>query len=107
MKLYARTPAGIGLAIRIHLTGQVKEFGGKIRDVQVILPSGCDNVVGYAVAPLPKTPAGDQLLWADPGDLCADDGTTLNQGQLRAEVERVNNLRAEDARRGPLGENWP
>jgi len=89
VKLYARTPAGMGLGINVHLTGQMREEGGKIRSVEVKLPYGCDHVVGYTVEALPKDLAGDQLAWVDPGDLCTNDGRTVNQGELRAEVTRV------------------
>lgn len=107
MKLYARTPAGTGLGIDVVLTGQVRESDGKITRVEVALPPGCDLVVGYTIEALPRSPSGRQLLWADPGDVCADDGSTLNQDALRAVVTRVNEQLRADAMRGPLGENWP
>jgi hypothetical protein len=107
VKLYMRTPAGLGLGLHVWLSSQAQESDGKIRSVEVILPPDCDRIVGYRVEALPKTPAGDQLLWADPGDLCADDGSTLNQEALLDTIKRVNDLCAEEMRRGPLGENWP
>lgn len=107
MKLYARTPAGTGLGLNVILTGQVEEDSDIIRRVEIILPIGCDLVVGYTVEALPKSPMGQQLLWADPGDVCANDGSTINQDQLRAEVVRVNDQRRLDMMHGPLGENWP
>ena len=107
MKLYARTPAGTGLGLDVLLTGQLKESDGKIRSVEVALPDGCDHVVGYAIEPLPKRLSGRQLLWVDPGDVCADDGSTVNQEVLRGEVKRVNEQLRADMERGPLGENWP
>ena len=107
MKLYARTPAGTGLGLHVFLTGQVRESEGKIRSVEVIMPHGCDCIRGYTIEPLPKNLAGDQLLWADPGDVCTDDGASLNQAQLRAEVERVNERARYEMQHGPLPENWP
>jgi hypothetical protein len=107
MKLYARTPAGTGIGIDVHLTGQVREEGGIIFSVEVALSIGCDLVVGYHVEALPKTPSGRQLLWVDPGDICADNGFTVSQPDLRAEVTRVNDQRRAEMRHGPLGENWP
>ena len=111
MKLYARTPAGTGLGLNVLLTGQVREEGNTIRRVEVILPIGCDPFVavlgGYAVEALPKSPMGQQLLWADPGDVCANDGSPVNQDQLRAEVARVHAQARLDMASGPLGENWP
>jgi hypothetical protein len=107
VKLYARTPAGVGLGINVHLTGQLREDGDKIRSVEVKLPFGCDHVVGYTVEPLPKSLGGDQLLWADPGDICANDGFTVSQDDLRAEADRVREQERVDTLRGPLGENWP
>lgn len=106
MKLYVRTPAGTGLGIDIFLTGQVQEDGGKISRVEITLPTGCDHIVGYGLSPLPKSPAGDQLLWADPGDICAADGSPVTQAELRAEAVRVNEL-IERRMRDRLGENWP
>jgi hypothetical protein len=116
VKLYARTPSGRGLGISVRFTGQVKESDNTIRSVEITLPRGCDEVVGlrvgaeivgYRVEALPKAPSGDPILWADPDDLCADDGSAVNQEQLRAEVIRVNDQRRADMLRGPLGEDWP
>lgn len=108
MKLYARTATGTGLGIDILLTGQMREDGGFICSVEVVLPIGCILIVGYHVDSfLPKTPSGRQLLWADPIDISADNGASLNQFQLRAELVRVNEQRRTEMLRGPLGENWP
>jgi hypothetical protein len=113
VKLYARTPAGTGLGLDVLLTGQVRATGSEekagwvIRSVEITLPIGCDSIIGYGVESLPKSPSGRQLLWVDPGDVCADDGSTVNQEALRAEVNRVNEERRADMLRGPLGENWP
>jgi hypothetical protein len=107
MKLYARTPSGTGLGLDVLLTGQLRESDGKVRGVEVALPIGCDHVVGYRVEALPKTPRGRQILWADPSDVCADDGDSLTHDQLRAEAARVNDQHRADMLRGPLGENWP
>jgi hypothetical protein len=104
LKLYVRLSACGGLGLDVLLTGQVKETDGK-RLVEVSLPYGCDTIVG---APLPKTGSGRALIWADPGDLCANDDNLVSTEALFNEVKRVNDLRAEEMRRGPLGgENWP
>ena len=107
MKLYTRTPAGTGLGINVLFTGHIEESDGKVRRVEVMLPSGCDRVVGYTIDPLPKTPLGDQLLWADPGDLCGPDGASLSHEALRAEAARVRERLRYEATRGPLPEDWP
>jgi len=107
VKLYTRTPGGDGLGLDVLLTGQVTERNGKIHRVEVALPIGCVSIVGYRVEVLPKTPGSRGLLWADPDDIRADDGSTVNQDQLRAEVVRVNEEGRSEMRRGPLGENWP
>ncbi len=107
MKLYTRTPAGIGIGIGILLTGQVKEVDGKLRAVEISLPFGCDAIVGYTATPLPKTPGGRAILWVDPGDLCTDAGSPMNREALLDEIKGVNDRRVEEMRRGPLGENWP
>ena len=107
MKLYASTPAGTGLGLDVLFTGQVRESKGGIESVEIALPMGCAHIVGYRVEPLPTEWSGRQLLWADPGDICADDGFTVSQGDLRAEVKRVIELRRADMERSPLGENWP
>lgn len=102
-----RTPAGSGFGLDILLTGRFREAGAKITAVEISMPIEIDYVRGYTVEPLEKTPSGRPLWWADPGDLCADDGSTLNREELRAEIDRVRKARDEDMRRGPLGENWP
>jgi len=118
VKLYVRTPAGIGLGIDVLLTGQVRETGSEagakagwvLRSVEVALPIACDHIVGYigySVEPLPKSPSGRQLLWVNPGDLCADDGSAVNQEALRAEAARVREQLRTDMMRGPLPGNWP
>jgi hypothetical protein len=115
MKLYARTPTGVGLYLHIWLTGQMQEFGGEIRCVEVTLPPGSAIADGYNEEGLPKPPAGDlgiedcgrRVLWADPTDFRADDGGALKPDELRAKIQRVNDRRAKEMRRGPLGENWP
>lgn len=104
MKLYARTPAGTGLIIDISFTGRVKESSDKISSVEISLPAGCDYVYGVVQT---KTPSGRLLLWVDSGDVCANDGATATQEELRAEVERVNDQQRADMMRGPLGDNWP
>jgi len=105
VKLYARTPSGIGLGLDVLLTGQLKEADGKIRDVEVALPIGCDYVYGVVIGP--KSPSGRLLLWVDAGDVCANDGATATQEELRADIVRVNDQHRADMMRGPLGENWP
>lgn len=107
MKLYARTPSGTGLGLDILLTGQLKESDGKIRDVEIALPTGCDYVYGVLRAALPKSPSGRLILWVDAGDVCANDGAAATQEELRAEAVRVNEQRRADMLRGPLGEYWP
>jgi len=111
VKLYACTPDGIGLGLNVILTGQIQEdTDGLIWRVEIVLPIGCDHVVGYTVEALPKSPTGQQLLWVNPGDLCADVAggvKPINQDQVRAEVARVNDQRRLDMTRGPLRENWP
>jgi hypothetical protein len=107
VKLYARTPSGTGLGLDVLLTGQIKESDGKVRSVEVMLPIGCDHVVGYAVEPLPKSPGGRHLLWADPADVCANNGDTVSHDDLRAEAARIRKQDDDDRFRGPLGENWP
>jgi hypothetical protein len=122
VKLYVRTLAGTGLGINVLLTGQVHEDGGTIRRVEIYMPLGCDLVIGYygtaitgasargatkLVMPLPKGRGDRQLLCVDSGDLCANDGSTLDQETLRAEVKRVNDQNRADMMHGPLGENWP
>jgi len=91
VKLYARTPAGTSLGLNVLLTGQVQEEGGAIRRVEVILPIGCAPFV----TALPKSPMGQQLLWASSGDLCADDGGAIDLDQIRAEIVRVNEQKAD------------
>ncbi len=107
MKLYARTPAGTGLGIDVLLTGQVREENGTIRSVEIYMPIGCDLVVGYRIESLPQGRGSRQVLWVDPGDLCADDSSALNQEALRAEVVRINEQLRAEMMSGPLGENWP
>jgi hypothetical protein len=107
VKLYARTHGGTGLGLDIRLTGQLKESDGKIRSVEVTLPSGCDQIVGYTFEPLPKTPGGSALLWADPGDVCTDRGDVVSPSELRDEAARVREQARVEMLRGPLGENWP
>jgi hypothetical protein len=112
VKLYARTPTGTGLGIDVLLTGQVREDNGTLRSVEIYMPIGCDLVVGYRIEKavfesLPQGRGSRQVLWVDPGDLCADDGNTVNQAQIRAEVVRVNEQLRAEMLRGPLGENWP
>ena len=107
MKLYTRTPCGTGLGINVLLTSLVKESGDKITSVQIYMPIGAHVIVGYSVEPQPKGRGSTEVLWVDPTDLCTDDGATVNQEAIRAEVERVKaSLRYEDLH-GPLGENWP
>lgn len=107
MKLYARTPSGLDLGLDVLLTGQLKESDGKIRSVEVVLPIGCDHVVGCAVVALPRRLSGRQVLWTDPSDICADDGSTVNQDQLCAEAARVLEQMRLDILNGPLGDKWP
>lgn len=111
MKLFARTPGDDGLVLNVILTGQVQEDNdGIIWRVEIVLPIGCDHVVGYTIESLPKSPMGQQLLWVNPGALCVDVAGGVNpakQDQIRAEVVRVNDQRRLDMARGPLGENWP
>lgn len=116
MKLYARTPTGVGLYLHIWLTGQMQEDdGGTIRRVEVTLPPGSKIAGDYNADGLPKPPAGDlgvedcgrQVLWADPDDFRTDDGAAPNHDELRAKIKRVNDQRAKEMRSGPLGENWP
>ena len=107
MKLYARTPAGRGIGLDVLLTGQLKEADGKIRGVEVALPFGCDWIVANGIEDLPMTPSGRQLLWVDPGDICADNGFTVSPSELSAEAARVREQLRLDMLHGPLGENWP
>lgn len=107
MKLYARTPAGTGLGIDVLLTGLVKEANGKITSVEIYMPIGSHLIVGYRVEPLPKGRGSSEVLFVDPGDLCANDGTAVNQEMLRAEVARVEESLRYEAMHGPLGKDWP
>ncbi len=107
MKLYVRTLAGIDLGIDVLLTGLVKEANGKITSVEIYMPIGGHLIVDYNVEPLPKGRGSREVLWVDPGDLCANDGATANQDVLRAEVTRVCEMLRVEALHGPLGENWP
>jgi hypothetical protein len=88
MKLYARTPCGIGLAIDILFTGQLKEKGGRLVEVEVLLPVGCAFVRGYSVEELPKASNGRQRLWVDPTDICGNNGDTVDRPALLAEIAR-------------------
>ena len=97
MKLYVRTPAGTGLGINILFTGRLKESDGKVRTVEIALPIGVVHIFGYTVEPLPTTHRGRPLLWADPGDICDDDGNSVNHDRLRAEAARAVTS---------LGEGW-
>lgn len=107
MKLSAHTPAGTGLELDVLLTGHVREDSGKnLHAVEIMLPAGCVSVDGYGAETL-KTPSGRAVLWATPGDIRTDDGSTVNHDQLRAEVVRVTEQRRLDMLRGSLGENWP
>jgi hypothetical protein len=103
VKLYVCTSAGTDLGLNVILTGQVQEDAGIIRRIEVILPIGCEP---FGTA-LPKSPMGQQLLWVNSGDICADNGGAVDQDQIRAEVVHVNDQRRLDMARGPLGENWP
>jgi hypothetical protein len=107
VKLYARTPAGTGLGLNILLTGLVKESDDKITSVEIYMPIGGQLIVGYSVVPQPWGRGSREVLWVDPGDLCADDGAVATQEAIRAEVERVNASLRYEALHGPLGENWP
>ena len=107
MKLYARTSSGTGLGLDVLLTGQLNALDGKICGVEIALPAGCGYVYGVPRAALPKAPSGRLLLWVDAGDVCANDGATATQEEIRAEAVRVNDQRRIEMLRGPLGENWP
>jgi hypothetical protein len=107
VKLYARTPGGEGLGLDVLLTGQVTERDDKLHRVQVFMPIGCASIVGYSIKPEPKGRGGTEVLWVDPTDLRANDGATVNQEAIRAEVERVKESLRYEALHGPLGENWP
>ena len=107
MKLYVRTPSGMGLGIGVLLTSLVKETSGTITSVQIYMPIGGHLVLGYHVEPQPKGRGGSEVLWVEPDDLCADDGAAVNQEMLRAEVARVTESLRYEALHGPLGENWP
>lgn len=105
MKLRAWTPTGIDLRIPVRLTGYLREFANGVIDrVEIYMPPKacieCDKI------------EHDELrlrrcLWAEPRDLCADDGSTVSPKDLRAEAVRVLDQQRADAMRGPLGENWP
>jgi hypothetical protein len=107
VKIFTRTPAGTALGFTVYPTGNVRELGGKIRSVEVRLPGSCVRVRGYTVDPLPKDADGSQLLWAEPGDLCADDGARIEQQALRMAIHAVNVNAAASMSDGPLGKNWP
>jgi hypothetical protein len=107
VKLYVRTPAGTDLGIDILLTSLVKETGDKITSVQIYMPICGHVIVGYSVEPQPKGRGGSEILWIDPGDLRADDGATVNQEAIRAEVARVKESLHYEDMYGSLGKNWP
>jgi hypothetical protein len=87
VKLRAWTPTGIDLRIPVRLTGYLREFAnGMIDRVEIYMPPKmfieCDEIEDDA-ARLRR------CLWAEPRDLCADDGSTPSQEALRSEAMRV------------------
>jgi len=107
VKLYARTPCGTGLGINVLLTSLVKESGGKITSVQIYMPIGAHVIVGYSIEPQPKGRGSTEVLWVDSTDLRTDDGASVNQEALRAEIGRVEASLRYEALHGPLGKDWP
>lgn len=105
MKLRAQTLDGIELRIHVTLTGYLRVHpSGEIDRVEIYMPPRacveCDKIEHDALR-LRRT------LWAEPRDLCADDGSSVSPEDLRAESARVLEQRRIDAMSGPLGDNWP
>jgi hypothetical protein len=103
VKLRAWTPAGIDLRISVRLTGYLREFANGVIDrVEICVPPKeyieCDEIEGDHMR---------RCLWAEPRDLCTDDGNAVSHAALRAQAARVLEQQRADAMRGPLGEYWP